>query len=251
MEARTSDEDLVYGLHPVASYVAEAAGRIREVLVDAGAGGGPRDVAEAARVAGVAVRVLPAEAFRELARGRPFQGIAARVKPFEYADADDMARDYVQDPGSVLIALDSVQDPHNLGSILRSAAFFGARGIVLPRDRSVEVTPVVVKVSAGAAARVPVAQVTNLARWLRSSADAGWTVVGAVARGGILPSALPASRPLILVLGSEGEGLRRLVTEACSVHVTILSPGGFESLNVGVAAGILLAAASEDQGRIQ
>lgn len=237
-----SIDDLVYGLHPVETYLAEAPTRIREVLVDGGAGAGPRKAAEVANAAGVPVRVLPPEAFRDLARGRPFQGIAARVKPHEYADGDELAEAARTDPSAVLVALDSVQDPHNLGSVLRSAAFFGVRGVVVPKDRAVGVTPVVVKASAGAAARVPVAQVTNLARWLRVCADAGWTVVGAVARGGVTPSALPGMRPLVLVLGSEGEGLRRLVTEACTVHVTIPSPGGFESLNVGVAAGILLAA---------
>jgi len=239
-----SIEDLVYGLHPVESFLAEAPSRLREVLVDASAVGGPRKIADVARAAGVPVRLLPAEAFRDLARGRPFQGVAARVKPYEYADGDEMAGSLAADPTAILVALDSVQDPHNLGSILRTAAFFGARGVVIPQDRAVGVTPVVVKASAGAAARVPVAQVVNLARWLRACADAGWVVAGAVAKGGEGPSALATARPLVLVLGSEGEGLRRLVGEACGVHVTIPSPGDFESLNVGVAAGILLAAAA-------
>ena len=237
-----SIEDLVYGLHPVESYLAEAPSRVRELLVDASAGAGTRKATDLARDAGVPVRVLPAEAFRDLSRGRLFQGVAARVKPHEYADGDELAEGCVSDLSAVLVALDSVQDPHNLGSILRSAAFFGVRGVVIPKDRAVGVTPVVVKASAGAAARVPVAQVTNLARWLRACADAGWTVAGAVAKGGVAPSALVSARPLVLVLGSEGEGLRRLVGESCQMHVTIPSPGGFESLNVGVAAGILLAA---------
>lgn len=239
-----SIDDLVYGLHPVESYLAEAPSRVRELLVDAGAGAGTRKAMDLAGAAGIPVRVLPAEAFRDLSRGRLFQGVAARVKPHEYVDGDELAESCVADPTSVLVALDSVQDPHNLGSILRTAAFYGVKGVVIPKDRAVGVTPVVVKASAGAAARMPVAQVTNLTRWLRACADAGWTVVGAVAKGGVAPSALVSARPLILVLGSEGEGLRRLVGEACQMHVTIPSPGGFESLNVGVATGILLAAVS-------
>ena len=244
-DAGPSIEDLVYGLHPVEAYLAEAPSRVRELLVDASVGSGSRKAMELAGEAGVPVRVLPAEAFRDLSRGRLFQGVAVRVKPYEYADGDELAESCVADRSSVLVALDSVQDPHNLGSILRSAAFFGARGVVIPKDRAVGVTPVVVKASAGAAASVPVAQVTNLARWLRACADAGWTVAGAVSEGGVSPSVLASARPLVLVLGSEGEGLRRLVGEACQMHVTIPSPGGFESLNVGVAAGVLLAALSD------
>jgi 23S rRNA (guanosine2251-2'-O)-methyltransferase len=232
------DADLVYGLHPCEAYLADAPDRVREVLVDAGAGPGPQAVGAAAKVAGVPVRVLPAEAFRDLARGRNFQGVALRVKPFVHADPDDLLA--LAAPGAVLVALDCVQDPQNLGSVLRSSAFFGAKGVLIPQDRAVGVTPVVVKASAGAAARVPVARVVNLARTLRQAAEGGWTVVGASARGGVRPADLPAGVPLLLVLGAEGEGLRRLVSEACDLHVTLPSPGGFESLNVGVAAGILL-----------
>ena len=123
-DAGPSNDDLVYGLHPVETFLAEAPARIREIWIDASSGPGPRKVADDARAAGVTVRVLPAEAFRDLARGRPFQGVAARVKPFEYADGDDLAEACRARPGAVLVALDSVQDPHNLGSILRSAAFF-------------------------------------------------------------------------------------------------------------------------------
>jgi 23S rRNA (guanosine2251-2'-O)-methyltransferase len=145
-----------------------------------------------------------------------------------------------RDPNGILVALDSVQDPQNLGSVLRSAAFFGVRGVLLPRDRSVGVVPSVFRASAGAAAIVPVAQVVNLARALRRCLELDVTPVAAVARGGDSLSVLPASGPLVLVLGSEAEGLRRLVLEACPIRVTLPSPGKFESLNVGVTAGILM-----------
>mgnify|MGYP001016944437 CR=1 FL=1 len=186
------------------------------------------------------VRVLPSAAFADLARGRPFQGIAARVAPFSYADLDELLAGVVGRPGAFLVALDQVQDPQNLGSILRSAAFFGASGVVVPQDRSAQVTPAVIRASAGGAARVPVARVVNLARALRACVDAGVVPVGAVARGGVAPSEVPLDAPVVLVMGSEADGLRRLVREACAVLVTIPSPGAFESLNVGVAAGVLM-----------
>jgi 23S rRNA (guanosine2251-2'-O)-methyltransferase len=197
-------------------------------------------VADRAAGAGIDVRVLPSAAFADLARGRPFQGIAARVAPFSYADLDVLLAGVAGRPGAFLVALDQVQDPQNLGSILRSAAFFGASGVVVPQDRSAQVTPAVIRASAGGAARVPVARVVNLARALRACVDAGVVPVGAVAQGGVAPSEVPLDAPVVLVMGSEADGLRRLVRETCAVLVTIPSPGGFESLNVGVAAGVLM-----------
>lgn len=234
------DDDLAFGIHAVDELVAGGADRVRQILLDAAAGPVPRKVADRARAAGIDVRVLPSPAFGELARGRPFQGIAARIRPFAYADLDPVLAVAAGRPGSLLIALDQVQDPQNLGSILRSAAFFGALGVILPQDRSAQVTPAVIRASAGGAARVPVVRVVNLARALRACADAGVVPVGAVARDGKRPADVPGDVPVVLVLGSEGEGLRRLVREACQVLVTIPSPGGFESLNVGVAAGVLM-----------
>lgn len=236
-----SDTDLVFGIHAVEEAITGAM-QVRTVLLDASAGPSARSVAGRAGAAGIEVRVLPSAAFRDLARGRPFQGIAARVAPFAYADGSEViAAAAAAGPGRVLLALDQVQDPQNLGSILRSAAFFGATGVLLPQDRSVPVSPAVVRASAGAAGRVPVARVVNLARAVRACRDAGMYAVAAVASGGLPPEALAIPPvPVLLVVGSESAGVRRLVRESCDALITLPSPGRFESLNVGVATGVLL-----------
>jgi len=239
-DGRQKSDDLAYGIHAVQELLNDGGQQIRQVLVDSGAGAGPAKLAQQAKDMGLEVRVLPSKAFGDLAKGRPFQGIAAKLAPFEYVDLDQLIA-----PGqsrSFLVALDQVQDPQNFGSILRTAAFFGAAGVIIPQDRQVFVTPAVIRASAGGAMKVPVAKVVNLARALRACTDAGFTVIGAAAAGGVTPSKLPPEGPFVLVLGSEGAGLRRLVQESCQVLVTIPSPGEFESLNVGVAAGILMSA---------
>ena len=231
-------DDLIYGRHAVEEALER--GDALQVLLDAAAGSGGREIADSARQKGVDVRVLPPEAFASLARGRPFQGVAARVKPFDYADPDDLIAAVATDPAAVCVALDQVMDPQNVGSILRTSAFYGVRGVFIPKDRAAPVTPGVVRASAGAAGHVRVALVTNLARTLTACKEAGFTTVGAVARGGVTPDEVPRRGPFLLVMGSEAEGLRRLVRETCDVLVTLPSPGGFESLNVGVATGILV-----------
>lgn len=247
------DTDLVYGIHAVEEMLSAMSDRVRQVLVDANGGSGARRVADEARRVGVEVRVLPATAFRNLSRGRPFQGVAARIAAYEYADLEDVSALAARtDPRALLVALDSVKDPGNLGSILRSSAFFGVKGLILPRDRSVEVTPTVARTSAGALASVPVAQVTNLARSLRELKDEGWFIVGADAHEGSDLEELERTGPCVLVMGSEEKGLRRLVRESCDLLVTITALGGFESLNVGVSAGILIHSMTrleDDRGR--
>jgi len=235
------DTDLVYGIHAVEEMLSAMSERVRQVLVDANGGSGARRVADEARRVGVEVRVLPAIAFRNLSRGRPFQGVAAKVEAYEYAELDDVSALAARtDPFALLVALDSVKDPGNLGSILRSSAFFGVKGVILPRDRSVEGTPTVARTSAGALASVPVSQVTNLARSLRELKDQGWFIVGADAHDGGDLADLQRDGPCVVVMGSEEKGLRRLVKETCDALVTIPAMGGFESLNVGVSAGILI-----------
>lgn len=236
--------NLVIGAHPVGEWLRSSPGDVIEVLVEAPGTREARAVANEARTRGVEVRVLPAAAFRDLIQGRAFQGVAARVAPYRYADEQDILQRILADPPGLGVALDSVQDPQNLGSVLRTSAFFGVRGVILPKDRAVPVTPAVVRASAGAAARVPVAQVTNLARTLRAWREAGVRVVGSIAHGGRDPAEVASGGPAVLVLGSEHEGPRRLVRESCDLLVTVPSLGGFESLNVGVAAAILIYAAT-------
>jgi 23S rRNA (guanosine2251-2'-O)-methyltransferase len=178
-----------------------------------------------------------------LTGGAPHQGIALEVAPYDYAHPDDLLARVLEGPDPALIvALDSVTDPHNLGAVVRSAAAFGAHGVLLPERRSVGVTPSAWKASAGALARVPIARATNLVRTLTSYAEAGLMIAGLDGQGEIDLDALElATGPLVVVVGAEGKGLSRLVREKCDLTVRIPLAGPVESLNASVAAGIALA----------
>lgn len=177
-----------------------------------------------------------------LTGGSVHQGLALRIRPYEYAHPDDLvdrARAAGEPP--LIIALDGVTDPRNLGAIARSAAAFGGHGVLVPARRSAGVTAGAWKASAGALARVPVAQVPNLARALVSYQEAGLFVVGLDAAGGAeIGDVEVADAPLVLVVGSEGRGLSRLVADRCDLLARIPMVPGAESLNAGVAAGIAL-----------
>jgi 23S rRNA (guanosine2251-2'-O)-methyltransferase len=178
-----------------------------------------------------------------LTGGAPHQGIALVVRPFDYLHPDDLLRRVLEESAPALIvALDGVTDPHNLGAVARSAAAFGAHGLLLPERRSVGVTPAAWKASAGTLARLPVARATNLTRSLKAYAEAGLLLAGLDGRGDIDLDALElATGPLVLVVGAEGKGLSRLVGETCDLTVRIPLVDEIESLNASVAAGIALA----------
>jgi len=202
-------------------------------------------ISEAIKLAadrGVAVlEAGPAELDR-LTGGALHQGLALRVRPYDYAHPDDLltrGADAGQLP--LIVALDGITDPRNLGAVARSAGAFGAHGVVVPSRRGAGVTAGAWKASAGALARVPVARAANLARTLASYQDAGVFVAGLDASGDTPVRDLElATAPLVLVIGSEGRGLSRIVARSCDVLVRIPIAGRTESLNAGVAAGIAL-----------
>jgi 23S rRNA (guanosine2251-2'-O)-methyltransferase len=170
------------------------------------------------------------------------QGVALRVPAYEYAHPSDLLTRAMDDPEPALIvALDGVTDPRNVGAVVRSTAAFGGHGVLIPERRAAGMTASAWKSSAGAAARVPVAQATNLTRALREYQAAGLLVVGLAASGETsLDDLEVASDPLVLVVGSEGKGMSRLVGECCDLKVRIPLARDVESLNAGVAAGIVL-----------
>ncbi|MBK7722343.1 MAG: 23S rRNA (guanosine(2251)-2'-O)-methyltransferase RlmB [Austwickia sp.] len=175
-----------------------------------------------------------------LTDGANHQGLAIMVPPYRYLDPEDLI-DPEQPGVPLIVALDGVTDPRNLGAVLRCVSAFGGHGVVVPTRRSVGVNAGAWKASAGAAARVPVAQATNLTRALERYRSAGFFVVGLAADGSVsLPDLQLTDVPLVLVIGSEGKGLSRLVQETCDQVVSIPMGGGLESLNAGVAAGIAL-----------
>jgi 23S rRNA (guanosine2251-2'-O)-methyltransferase len=178
-----------------------------------------------------------------LAAGAPHQGVVLQVQPFSYLHPDDLLRRALESPRPPLVvALDGVTDPHNLGAIARSAAAFGVDGLVIPERRAAGVTPAAWKASAGTLARLPVARAGNLVRTLKAYAEAGLMVAGLDGRGEIDLDALElATGPLVLVVGAEGRGLSRLVGETCDLTVRIPLAGAVDSLNASVAAGIALA----------
>ncbi|MBL9101953.1 MAG: RNA methyltransferase [Myxococcales bacterium] len=180
----------------------------------------------------------------ELARG-----VVAVATPPRDHDIEDLLglRPAAPDRRRVLVALDGVQDPHNLGALIRSSEFFGALGMFWARDRSAGLSPTVVRSSAGASERLPLAQVTNLARALAACKEAGWWILGTVPEGGrplreLAAAGLPDA--LVVVLGGEERGLRRLTRESCDFLATIPGAGGVASLNVSAAAAVTLAGVS-------
>ncbi len=227
-----------WGVHAVETVLREAPDQVMELwLVQSRRPGEARTrVRSVAEQAGVRFRLVTDAQLRAAVGDVAHQGVAARVSDFEYADEDTLLA--LEGP-CLLVALDEVQDPHNLGAIIRTACGLGASGVVIPRHRSASVTPAVRKVSAGATSRLPVARVTNLSRFLAQARDRGFWVYGAVVDGGERVPGVALADRAVLVVGSEGAGLRRGVREQCDVVVTLPS-GGVESLNVSVAAALLI-----------
>jgi 23S rRNA (guanosine2251-2'-O)-methyltransferase len=246
--ARTGDTEWVAGRNSVVEalraslplttvYIAEGAerdGRIKEMF---------RLTSER----GVAVLEVSRTELDRLTHGAVHQGLAAKMPAYQYAHADDLldrAAELGEPP--LVVALDSVTDPRNLGAVVRSAAGFGAHGVVVPERRAAGMTASAWKTSAGAAARVPVAQTVNLTRQLKAYQEACCMVVGLAADGDVaLPDLDLADGPLVLVVGSEGDGLSRLVAQTCDQLVSIPMVNQLESLNAGVAAGVALYAIAE------
>lgn len=201
-----------------------------------------RNIAKLAASSGTALLEVTRAELDRLTGGAVHQGVALQLPAFEYAHPDDLlATALNSDHEPLIVALDSITDPRNLGAIVRSAAAFGADGVLIPERRSAGMTAAAWKTSAGAAAHIPIARATNLNRTLRAYADAGLSLVGLDGSVETTISEVPgASGPLVLVVGSEGAGLSRLVLQACDSLAAIPLSKSVESLNAGVAAGIAL-----------
>jgi 23S rRNA (guanosine2251-2'-O)-methyltransferase len=182
----------------------------------------------------------PGEIAQSLPQGAVHQGIAVAVQPLESAAVEDLA----ETREGVLLMLDQVTDPQNVGAVLRSAAAFGAKGVIMQDRHAPPFSGALAKAAAGALEQVPVARVVNLSRALETLADAGWRTLGLAGAAELTLEEALDDQPTVLVLGSEGEGLRRLVAEHCDALVGIPMPGGFESLNVAAAGAVALYEAS-------
>lgn len=202
-------------------------------------------VTEAVQIAGdkgIAILEVQRPELDRMSSNGMHQGIALQVPPYRYAHPADLMQQAI-DSGQppLLVALDNITDPRNLGAVIRSVAAFGGHGVVIPARRSASVTAVAWRTSAGAAARLPVAQATNLTRTLKEWAQSGVQLVGLDADGDVTLDDYDGSGPTVIVVGSEGKGLSRLVRESCDSILSIPMAGDVESLNASVAAGVVLA----------
>lgn len=234
--AKTNDNLTVYGIHPVKEFLENdflPAGRL---FIREGSIKGLRHLVDLANGKSVPVKILSNPVFDRQDKTRNSQGVFMVTAPFEYSDLDELQIN----SNTMLLALDLVKDPQNLGSLLRSSAFFGVAGVILPKDRSVQVTPSAIRTSAGGIAHVPVFRVTNLARTLRNLKDRGVWVVGADSNEGVATGEFGPSYPMVVVLGAENNGLRQNIKKTCDFLVRIPTQTGFDSLNVAVAGAILM-----------
>jgi 23S rRNA (guanosine2251-2'-O)-methyltransferase len=240
---RTDDAETVLGRNPVLECL-RAGVPATALYVALGAEADERLTESVARAAdsGIAILEVPRVDLDRMTTNGLHQGIALQVPPYDYVHPDDLLAAAEDDSApALLVALDNISDPRNLGAIIRSVAAFAGHGVLIPQRRSASVTAVAWRTSAGAAARVPVARATNLTRTLKGWADRGLQVVGLDADGDTSVDQLDGSGPLVLVVGSEGKGLSRLVRQNCDAVVSIPMAGAVESLNAAVAAGVVLA----------
>lgn len=233
--------ETIYGIHPVRVTLQKHPERIVRVRL-----GGHRDdprvreIEELARTHGRPIERIDAQILTKMVGEVTHQGVVAEIVPLPPWSEDDLleALQSVRQP--LLLALDGVQDPHNLGACLRTADACGALAVIVPKDRAAQMSPTVRKVAVGAAETTPVVAVTNLVRTLKLLKEAGLWIVGADASGATLPHEADLKGSTVLVLGAEGAGLRRLTRETCDWMVRLPQLGAVESLNVSVAAGMLL-----------
>lgn len=231
----------LYGLHAMDSVMAREPERIIELFVLKG-----REdkrlthLINMARKHGVSVQFCQRKALDDKVQGEQHQGIVARARPGRVCDERDLDRLISEHALPFFLVLDGVTDPHNLGACLRSADAAGAHALIVPKDKSANLTPTARKVACGAAETVPLIQVTNLARTLRQIQEQGVWVVGTAGEAQQQLFDCQLTGPVALVMGAEGKGMRRLTRETCDELVKLPMAGGVSSLNVSVATGICL-----------
>ena len=238
----TDEAETVLGRNPVVECL-RAGVPATALYVAVGIEADERVTESVARAAdsGISILEVPRSDLDRMTANHLHQGIALQVPPYNYAHPDDLVASAMASPPALLVALDNISDPRNLGAIVRSVAAFGGHGVLIPQRRSASVTAVAWRTSAGAAARLRVARATNLNRTLKDWSDRGLRVVGLDAGGDTTVDDIDGTDPVVVVVGSEGKGLSRLVRQNCDQVVSIPMAGKTESLNASVAAGVVLA----------
>lgn len=252
--------DVIYGVHAVRALLRRTPQRVRRLRI-AGGRDDPRiaELQQLAQSAGCAVQRVDAKALERELGDVVHQGVVAEVEPLKPWSEDDLVaalqaaaerREAGEGEDPLLLVLDGVQDPHNLGACLRTADACGVLAVVVPRDRAAQVNPTVRKVAAGAAESTPVVTVTNLARTLKLMKEAGVWIVGADMQGSKPAPQVDFRGPLAIVMGAEGAGLRQLTRQHCDFIARLPQIGSVESLNVSVATGMLLYEALRQRGKV-
>ena len=243
-----SDTDFVYGLNPVLALLQDADRMVESItFLKGGHGNRLQEAVELARQRGLRPHFADRITLDRLSNHAPHQGVVARVGMRRQPSFDDILDRLQQQNKAVLLLLDGIEDPRNLGAVIRSAEAFGAMAVILPRDRTAPLSSVALKAAAGAGERLDVVRVINLARAIGELQERGVQVYGLAAEGEESLADLTFGPLVALVLGGEGKGLRRLTREKCDALVNIPMSGAVGSLNVAVAAGIGLYAVRRQQ----
>ncbi|MDB5084897.1 MAG: rRNA ((2251)-2-O)-methyltransferase RlmB [Bacilli bacterium] len=248
-ERTEAASEQVEGRHPVIEALKSGRALNKILIAEGVEGGSANEILGKARDLGVIVQRVPRAKIDTLATTHNHQGIIAYLAAKEYVELDDILEQVRQSPRpGLLVLLDEVEDPFNLGSILRSAEAAGAHGVVIPKRRAVPLTATVAKASAGAIEHMPVARVTNISQAIETIKQAGFWVVGTDVDAKELFYEADLTTPIALVIGSEGKGIGENVKKRCDVLVRLPMIGEIQSLNAGVATGVLLYEAVRQRG---
>jgi 23S rRNA (guanosine2251-2'-O)-methyltransferase len=235
-------EEIIYGINPVLEALRSDRQSLNKIILAEGKEGGPvRLLRRLAREKGIPVQVSPKEALDRLAGTGYHQGILGFSAASSYSTWEDLLDRVRSAQGKALVlVLDSIEDPQNLGSLIRTAEACGVKGVILPKDRAAGITPAVVKASAGAVVHLPVVRVTNLARTLEELKKEGFWIVGADSRAEKSLYELKFDMNVGVVIGSEGKGVRPLLLKMCDYTVSIPMRGKVSSLNAAIAGAVIL-----------
>jgi 23S rRNA (guanosine2251-2'-O)-methyltransferase len=234
-------DELLFGVNPVREALRGSRGVFELYVQSTATDHRLENILALAKERGVRVIKKEREDLTRMCGSSHHQGMALKVAPFPYSDLEDIiskASERVN--GGFILILDGIQDPHNLGALIRSAACAGADGVIIPKDRACGITSAAEKASAGAVETIPVAQVTNIAQTLESLKQSGYWVYGLAGEAGQSLYSIEFSGSVVIVVGSEGEGIRPLVRKQCDMLMSIPLFGGVGSLNASVAGGIAL-----------
>jgi 23S rRNA (guanosine2251-2'-O)-methyltransferase len=244
-----SEAEYIYGRRAVIEALRAAPERVNKLFMAEGTHGRTTDeIRDLARKHRVVIKMLPRNGLDRYAPADAHQGVVASVAPVDYADADALMEANPGGRPALLLALDEITDPQNFGAILRTAEAVGVGGVLIPRHRSVALTPLVAKHSAGASQYVPVARVTNIATLVEQLKECGFQTVGTSGDADLTIYDIDFTVPTAVVVGSEGSGIRPLVRKRCDAVARIPMVGKIESLNASVAAAVVLYEALRQRG---